>query len=385
MEGEPGEMRKKPVENGKNYKKMCIWKNYLKDRYPLLLGFVFLSFIFFAVAGLYGYDGSVIKMFYAVILSFFAGSVICFFDYLRYRGKCLKLQEALMKDEESDYCLPSPKGLIEGLYYDIVCQMGREKRELITELDEKRADMMDYYTMWIHQIKIPIAALKLLQQRMEEEGRVENQVGEAGLEEEAWEKARKRNARQSQEELFKIEQYAEMALHYARLDSMSSDMLFKKYDIDVIIKRALKKYAVLFIGSGLSFSMEEFSCKAVTDEKWLGFVAEQILANALKYTNEGGIRIYGSDKNGQSCTGEVRYVVIEDTGIGIRESDLPRIFERGFTGYNGRMEKKSTGIGLYLCCQIMDKLSHSIRVESMEGEGTKVILGFMETEEIQKD
>lgn len=385
MEGEPGEMRKKPVENGKNYKKMCIWKNYLKDRYPLLLGFVFLAFIFFAVAGLYGYDGSVIKMFYAVILSFFAGSVICFFDYLRYRGKCLKLQEALMKDEESDYCLPSPKGLIEGLYYDIVCQMGREKRELITELDEKRADMMDYYTMWIHQIKIPIAALKLLQQRMEEEERAENQDGESDLEAEAWERGRKRNAKQFQEELFKIEQYAEMALHYARLDSMSSDMLFKKYDIDVIIKRALKKYAVLFIGSRLSFSIEEFSCKAVTDEKWLGFVAEQILANALKYTNEGGIRIYGSDKNGHLCTGEVRYVVIEDTGIGIRESDLPRIFERGFTGYNGRMEKKSTGIGLYLCCQIMDKLSHSIRVESVEGEGTKVILGFMETEEIQKD
>ena len=78
-------------------------------------------------------------------------------------------------------------------------------------------------------------------------------------------------------------------------------------------------------------------------------------------------------------------MVIEDTGIGIRQSDLPRILERGFTGYNGRMEKKSTGIGLYLCCQIMDKLSHSIRVESVEGEGTKVILGFMETEEIQKD
>lgn len=116
----------------------------------------------------------------------------------------------------------------------------------------------------------------------------------------------------------------------------------------------------------------------MTDEKWLGFVVEQILANALKYTNEGGIRIYGGDKNGQLCTGEVRYVVIADTGIGIRESDLPRIFERGFTGYNGRMEKKSTGIGLYLCRQIMDKLSHSIRVESAEGEGTKVVLGFEE-------
>lgn len=372
-------MMETPIELGGDYgKKICIWRNYLKDRYPLLLGFVFLSFIFFAVTGLYGYDDSVAKLFYAVILSLFAGCLIAFFDYLKYRGKCLKLQEALMRGEESDYYLPSPKGLIEGLYYDIVCQMGKEKRELVSELDETRADMMDYYTMWIHQIKIPIAALKLLQQRMEEEEGAGIREKEAGLEIETRESARNRNARQSQEELFKIEQYAEMALHYARLDSMSSDMLFKKYDISAVIKRALKKYAVLFIGSGLSFSIEEFSCNAVTDEKWLGFVVEQILANALKYTNEGGIRIYGGDKNGQLCTGEVRYVVIADTGIGIRESDLPRIFERGFTGYNGRMEKKSTGIGLYLCRQIMDKLSHSIRVESAEGEGTKVVLGFEE-------
>ena len=136
-----------------------------------------------------------------------------------------------MRGEESDYYLPSPKGLIEGLYYDIVCQMGKEKRELVTELDEKKADMMDYYTMWIHQIKIPIAALKLLQQRMEEEEGAGIREKEAGLEIETLGSARNRNARQSQEELFKIEQYAEMALHYARLDSMSSDMLFKKYDI----------------------------------------------------------------------------------------------------------------------------------------------------------
>ncbi len=264
------------------------------------------------------------------------------------------------------------------MYQEMLEDMRQENCRLQTEYDRKKKDMVDYYTMWIHQIKIPIAALKLLQQRMEEEEGAGIREKEAGLEIETRESARNRNARQSQEELFKIEQYAEMALHYARLDSMSSDMLFKKYDISAVIKRALKKYAVLFIGSGLSFSIEEFSCNAVTDEKWLGFVVEQILANALKYTNEGGIRIYGGDKNGQLCTGEVRYVVIADTGIGIRESDLPRIFERGFTGYNGRMEKKSTGIGLYLCHQIMDKLSHSIRVESAEGEGTKVVLGFEE-------
>ncbi len=279
----------------------------------------------------------------------------------------MKLQEALIRREESDYDLPGPTGLKESLYYDIVCEAGKERRRLVTELDCRRNDMADYYTMWIHQIKTPIAALHLLCQRMAEEG-----VGEGGDEERQGRCA----ARQALEELFKIEQYAEMALHYARLDSMSSDMLFKNYDINAIIRHAVKKYGVLFIGSGLSFFMGEFECRAVTDEKWFGFVVEQVLANALKYTNEGGIRIYGADAEGKECGKDVSYIVIEDTGIGICESDLPRIFERGFTGYNGRMDKKSTGIGLYLCKEIMSKLSHTIEVESKEGEGTKVILGL---------
>ena len=153
-------------------------------------------------------------------------------------------------------------------------------------------------------------------------------------------------------------------------------MLFKNYDVGVIIRGAVKKYGVLFIGSGLSFAMEDFECRAVTDEKWFGFVVEQVLSNALKYTGRGGIRIYGADAHGRKRAGKVAYIVIEDTGIGIRESDLPRIFERGFTGYNGRMGKKSTGIGLYLCKEVMDKLSHTIEVKSKEGEGTKVILGL---------
>lgn len=354
---------------GFSHSKKHILGSYLKDRSILFLCFFILVFLFLAIAALYGYDESVINMSYAAVLAAFFAICICFFDFLKYRAKCMKLQEALMKSEESDYYLPSPSGLVEMLYYEIVCEAGKEKRRLISELDEKRVDMADYYTMWIHQIKTPIAALRLLLQHMAEEV----ETGDSG-------KWGKNNVGQSLEELFKIEQYAEMALHYARLDSMSSDMLFKNYDIKIIIKQAVKKYAVLFIGSGLSFSMEEFECKAVTDEKWLCFVVEQILANALKYTNEGGIRIYGADEQGRECGGSVNYAVIEDTGIGIRGSDLPRIFERGFTGYNGRMGKKSTGIGLYLCRQIMDRLSHTMRVESKEGEGTKVILGFLENE-----
>lgn len=104
----------------------------------------------------------------------------------------------------------------------------------------------------------------------------------------------------------------------------------------------------------------------------------QILSNALKYTADGGIRIRGLDRDGKETNAQAVYVVIEDDGIGIRREDLPRIFERGFTGYNGRIDRKSTGIGLYLCRQIMDRLGHTIRVESEVGAGTRVTLGFLQ-------
>ncbi len=336
-----------------------IIRSYLRERMRAALASGLAVLILFLIAGLYGYGESVRNMSYALLLIFFFGGCLAAFDLIRYYKKCRRLEAALQARESPGEQLPKAKSLPESLYQALVRTQEEEKRGLVTEYDEKRRDMADYYTMWIHQIKTPIAAMRLLLQD-EAQGREVQGKGE----------------REAAEELFKIEQYAEMALHYARLDSLSSDLLFKQQEVFKIVKKALKKYGILFIGSKLFFSMEEFSCMAVTDEKWLCFVVEQLLSNALKYTREGGISIYGADARGERMAGRVSFLVIEDTGIGIREADLPRIFERGFTGYNGRLDQKSTGIGLYLCRQIMDRLSHSIRVESAEGKGTKVILGF---------
>ena len=284
-----------------------------------------------------------------MLIAFF-GMLYGIWDYAVYRKKCISLISAVKKRGERTLYLPDSKSYMDELYRQIIAAMEEEERCFISEYDEMKRDMADYYTMWIHQIKTPIAALRLL------------------LKEE----------KQPREELFKIEQYAEMALHYARLDSLSSDLAFRTQDIYEMVKHAVKKYSIFFIGSGLSFQLEECSIHAVTDEKWLTFVIEQILSNAIKYTQGGGIHIYGLDKAGEKTDGEASYLVIEDSGIGIREEDLPRIFERGFTGYNGRLDKKSTGIGLYLCRQILDKLSHTIQVESHIGQGTKVTLGFVQ-------
>lgn len=196
------------------------------------------------------------------------------------------------------------------------------------------------------QIKTPIAAMRLLLQ--EEDTPL---------------------SREMQSELFQTEQYVQMALQYLRMEKMTSDLVFARYDLDALIRQAVRKYAPLFIRRKIILSYEPVHCEVLTDEKWLVFVLEQILSNALKYTKSGSIHIYLSPDAPKT-------LVIEDTGIGIAPEDLPRIFEKGYTGCNGRADKRSTGIGLYLCRQIMEKLSHTIRIESEMGVGTKVYLGL---------
>lgn len=324
--------------------------SWLKEHVRGMVIYGLITLIFFGVAGLYGYGDSVKNMRYAVVLTAFFGACYGIFGYVPYRAKCIALMDLAQKSGERGNALPEAGSCKEKLYQDIIRTQEEEMRRMVSEYDEKKQDMADYYTLWIHQIKTPIAAMRLLLAQQDPAAR----------------------------ELFKVEQYAQMALGYARLESLSSDLLFKNQDIYGILKRAVKKYSILFIGSGLSFSMEEFSCEAVTDEKWISLVIEQILSNALKYTADGGIRIRGLDRDGKETNARAVYVVIEDDGIGIRREDLPRIFERGFTGYNGRIDRKSTGIGLYLCRQIMDRLGHTIRVESEVGAGTRVMLGFLQ-------
>lgn len=313
------------------------------------MAYLFIVAVFFAVAALYDYRQVMSNMVYAVELTLFFGVIAALTDYRNYRAKCEVLLWALEKEGEWTKDLPETADFPEKLFRQLLMKGEEQMRDCLTEYSEKQRDMADYYTMWTHQIKTPIAALRLLLQDQRES-----------------------------EELFKIEQYVEMALCFARLDSPSSDFLFGESDVYEIVKGAVRKYSVLFLQSGLSFRMEEFEILAVTDEKWLGFVVGQVFSNALKYTHEGGIAIYGADAAGNPCPGQVQYLVIEDTGIGIRESDLPRIFERGFTGYNGRLDQKATGLGLYMCDRIMRRMGHTIRVESEPGKGTKVILGFVQ-------
>ncbi len=277
---------------------------------------------------------------YGMLLVFIAEFVWLLSGFGRFRKK-QKLLRQLAGERAKDFYLrdlPESEDPKEEAYQELIESLLKEKNRKEAEAAEKLRDMEEYYTLWVHQIKTPIAAMSLL---LQEEDTPEN--GELSM------------------ELFRIEQYVEMVLQYLRLDSPDHDLAFRSVDVDDCVRQAVRKYARSFIRKKIALDFQETGIETVSDEKWLVFVLEQLLSNALKYTKKGTIRIYGG--NG--------FLYIEDTGIGIAPEDLPRIFEKGYTGYNGRLDKKSTGIGLYLCQKILKRLAHGITITSTLGEGTK--------------
>ena len=172
-------------------------------------------------------------------------------------------------------------------------------------------------------------------------------------------------SRRLMSELGRVERYVEMVLAYLRLDAESTDYLLREYDLDSVIRSSVRKFSGEFIDRKLSLDFQPTGIKILTDEKWLSFVLEQLLSNALKYTPAGKVAIR-LEAPSTLC--------IEDTGIGIAAEDLPRIFDQGFTGHNGRTDKRASGLGLYLCRRVCRNLGHTIAVESEPGKGTVVKL-----------
>lgn len=252
---------------------------------------------------------------------------------------------------------------VELLYRDIIRKLDGMRMGAETERQRSLEEMTDYYTMWAHRSRRRFFALRLLLREEPEENR------ESGA------------------QLFRIEQYVEMVLGYLRTEDMSADLKLTRCSLDWIIREQIHKYAGIFVSKKLSLSYEGTDAIVLTDEKWLGFVIGQILSNALKYTRTGGIEIWLEDERGNRvsenpnlkqntapgiCNTAPATLVIADSGIGIQPEDLPRIFEKGYTGVNGREDNRATGIGLYLSRKILRKLGHEITVDSQVDKGTEV-------------
>lgn len=313
--------------------------DYIKSAVRTLILVGLLLGLFLLLGWICGVDRGGMLYFMALCLSVSLGWFALDFWRFFKKDKRLKLlQGQILLSLEN---LPRPENRIEEDYQQLIFLQSNDRRTALNAQQLSYGEMLDYFTLWAHQIKTPISAMGLIMQSEPE-----------------------RYGEELEQELFRIEQYVDMVLSFLRLDSDYTDFVLKSYSIDTIIKGSVRKYAKQFIRKRISLVYEGTELCCVTDEKWLGFVLEQLLANALKYTYSGSIAV----------TVEGTCIIIQDSGIGIAPEDLPRIFEKGYTGYNGRTGQKSTGIGLYLCKRILTKLGHEIKVESKPGEGTKVTI-----------
>ena len=291
----------------------------------------------------YLYNLPLEALIYTGSFCFLASLIASFLDFVNYKESYKKLkflEENILNDLDA---LPKSLDIRIDYYHKIIEKLYEELEKLAQENRQKNTDMVDYYSMWVHQIKTPIAAMNFLLDNEEVDQKI------------------------LQQELFKIERYVEMVLTYIRLDSISSDYVITKINLDEVVKDSVKKYATIFINKKIKLNYVSHETMVISDKKWLSFAFEQILGNSVKYSGAGGeITI-------ETCENKL---IIEDNGIGIKEEDLPRIFEKGFTGFNGRYEKKSSGLGLYLCKKTLDKLGHHIEISSKVGEGTRIEITF---------
>ena len=308
-----------------------MFKDYLKSRINIIILMIVVEGVF--ASSYFLFDMPAVTVLYPLILSTSALIVAGVIDFVFTFNKHRKLTQ----NEISASSDP-----IEKDYQEIIRKLKEEEAYSRQKTTSDYNNMVEYYTVWAHQIKTPIASMRLQIQSEDTE-----------------------SARKLMGDLNRIEAYVEMVLTFLRLDSDSTDYLIKEYDLDEIIRPAIRKFSREFILKKLKLEYEPLSYKTITDSKWLSFIVEQVISNAVKYTSEGSVRI---------CMSEPGILCIEDTGIGISDEDLPRIFENGYTGFNGREDKRASGIGLYLCKRISDNLGHKIYAESKVGEGTKMFL-----------
>lgn len=310
-------------------------KNFLKrEKFTLIFGL----FIFFYILGTYLiFEFERAKTIYISFLYLFLFFIYMIFLYFT-RDRDYREEIALLNQKNYEKILEIKDSPLSKALYKSV-----EENKIFKVLEEKRrVDVKNYLTIWTHQIKSPIFALKLLLKKDEI------------------------NKIECEKEIFEIEEYVGNILGYARLNADSTDYVFDKYNLDEIIRGVIRKYSIQFIGKNNRVDFFETKKIILTDAKWFSFLLEQIISNAIKYTHNGRIAIY-LEKN---------ELVIEDNGIGIMPEDLPRIFDAGYTGYNGRLEKKSTGLGLNLSKNIGKSLRVTLRCESEPKVGTKMFINL---------
>ena len=282
-----------------------------------------------------------------------AGVFLCLLvDILKYAERWKELKRCIATSDTYPGMFYTVPGDLEALYRSMIAKMRQEKEELIFEDQKRYTEMMDYYGMWAQQIKTPIAAAALMA---------------SGL--------HGPQAARIKGELDRIEGYVEQALYYARSTSLVQDYAIRETSLAEAVREALRKHARFLIERGVAPTVDvDEDVRVFADVKWLACVIGQLVANAGKY---GASTLRFSVREEGAGTSDARTVLeVADDGWGVPAGDVPRVFERAFTGENGRRAGSSTGMGLYLVAELCAKMGLAVALASEEGEGTRVLLAF---------
>ena len=323
-------------------------RRYWKNRLPFLLtNLVCMAAltVFLLVCGNSVSAVVLILIVWALIL--LAGIVLTYWKRKRQMKKLLDMAKQLSERYLIPEVMELPEQAEDQVYYQLLKMAEKSMLEQIGEVERERLEYKEYIEQWIHEIKTPITAMKLL---------CENHRTD-------W-------AKELLLELEKTDRFTEQALYYARSEHTEKDYSVREIVLSQVVHQAIADNKYLLLQSGMRLEVEEMQDAVYSDEKWVRFILNQLIANAVKYrTEKPTLRISTRKRQDQIV------LVVEDNGIGITASDLPRIFEKGFTGQNGRMVQQSTGIGLYLCKRLCEKLGTGITAESAE-QGTAISLSF---------
>lgn len=297
--------------------------------------------------------GSFIKIYIPiiVIVSYFIGLFVEYFSKKRYYKNLQNILDELDEKYLITEIIKTPDFIEGKILKDTLVQVDKSMNENVNKYKYLQEDYKEYIELWIHEIKIPIAASKMV---------IENNKNLV--------------TKSIDEELDKVENYTEQALFYARSNTVEKDYYIKKSNLKEIVNESIKKNRSILIQEKVEINTHDLDMTVNTDSKWIVFILNQIIQNSVKYRNkdiESNLEIYS--KQGK----ENIILYIKDNGIGIKKGEIIRVFEKGFTGTNGRLSgKKSTGIGLYLCKKLCDKLGIAIKLNSDYGKGTEVKIVF---------
>lgn len=278
---------------------------------------------------------------------FIVAFLISYYKTSKYLKNIEKTMDKLPEKYLITEILQKPRSAEKLAYYRILKKANKSMLENVTDIKEKQKDYKEYIESWVHEIKIPITSAKLLCENNKSE--ITNKIDE---------------------DIEEVNNYVEQALFYARMDQVSNDFMIREINLNEVIKNVLAKNKKIMIQNNMKVEINGVNINCYTDEKWLEFILNQIITNSIKYRNNNNavIRINAIENK------ENIVLKIKDNGIGIKKSEIDRIFDKGFTGTNGRNQKKSTGIGLYLCKRLCKGIGMEIDANSKENEYTEIVI-----------